>query len=97
MPENTRAIIYNILPFLGIIVFFYIFVIKPQKKKENEMRNMRDAIKAGDKVITIGGIVGKVVSVKGDTIIIQTTGEASKIEMTKWGINSIIGGENETH
>ncbi len=86
---NQNALM-SILPFIFIMVVFYFFIIKPQKKKEKEISQMRDSIKVGDKVITIGGITGRVVSVKEELLEIETTGNNTRFEIMKWGINSII-------
>ena len=95
MPENIKVLVYNLLPFAAILVFFYFALIKPQKKKEQKMQDMRNSIKPGDKIITIGGIVGRVANIKEDSIVIESTGDNSKIEIMKWGINSVVGGKDE--
>ncbi len=60
---------------LLMIVVFYFFMIRPQMKKSKEQKQFREALKKGDKIITIGGIHGKVLEVKETTLIIQTEGE----------------------
>ncbi|MFT8888925.1 MAG: preprotein translocase subunit YajC [Ethanoligenens sp.] len=78
--------------FAVIIVMFvvmYFFMIRPQKKKEKEAKNMRDNLVVGDEITTIGGIVGRVVSLKEDTIVIETGADREKIRIKKWAIQSV--------
>ncbi|MDP4109238.1 MAG: preprotein translocase subunit YajC [Bacillota bacterium] len=67
----------------------YFFMIRPQKKKERAELLMRNSIEVGDKIITIGGIIGKVVSVKDDeTFVLETGNDKTKIKFNKWAIRS---------
>ena len=66
--ENTWL---SLLPLFLILVVFYFFFIRPQTKKSKEQKKFRDALKKGDKVITIGGLHGKVADVKESTIVIE--------------------------
>lgn len=77
----------NFIPLIVMFVIFYFFMIRPQKKKANEINEMRENLKVGDKIITIGGIIGKIVLVKEDYLVIETSSDNSKIEIMKWGIN----------
>lgn len=81
---------------LGVlIVVYYFLLIKPQKKKEQQVKNMRNSISVGDEVITIGGFVGRVVSVKDDdTIVIEVGADKTKLKIMKWGISSKTSPEN---
>lgn len=66
---------------LLMIVVFYFFMIRPQMKKSKEQKQFRESLKKGDKIVTIGGIHGKILEVKETTLIIQTEGEGKlKIE-----------------
>ena len=77
----------NFIPLILMFVVFYFFVIRPQKKKANEINEMRENLKVGDKIITIGGIIGKIILVKEDYLVIETSSDNTKIEVMKWGIN----------
>ena len=55
-----------------MIVFFYFFVMRPQKKQEKEIREMRDGLQVGDEITTIGGIIGEIISIKEETLMIET-------------------------
>lgn len=90
MNQDTAKVITSFLPLIILMVFFYFFLIKPQKKKEKEIQAMRENVKVGDNIITIGGIVGKVIQVKDDILVIETSGDKTKYELMKWGINSVL-------
>lgn len=77
-----------ILP-IGFLVVFYIFAIRPQKKKEKEVKEMRDSLKIGDSVITIGGIHGKVLKIKDDIVTIEVGSAKTKLDMTRWAVGSV--------
>jgi preprotein translocase subunit YajC len=72
-----------------LIVFFYFFMIRPQKKRDKEDAAMRDALQVGDEVTTIGGIIGKVISIKGETFVLETTREKTQIRFLKGAIRTI--------
>lgn len=86
---NAQQLQAFILP-IGLLVIFYLFVIRPQKKKETEIREMRDNLRVGDEVITIGGIYGKVVKVKEEMITIEVGAAKTKLDLTRWAVGSII-------
>lgn len=86
MPQQLGALI---LP-IGFLVVFYIFAIRPQRKKEKEIKEMRDNLRVGDKVITIGGIHGKILNLKNDIVTIEVGSSKTKLEMTKWSIGSVV-------
>lgn len=87
---GTTEQLVSFLPLIVMLVFFYFFIMRPQKKKDKEVNQMRAAIKVGDEIITIGGMVGKVVVVKEDMVTIETSGMKTRIEIYKWGINSVV-------
>ncbi len=92
--ENTTANsggdLWMTLIMIGlVIVFFYFFMIRPQKKQEKRDSEMRDALAVGDEVTTIGGIIGKVVSIKGDTFVLETTKDKTKIRFLRGAIRSV--------
>ena len=78
------------LGMVGILfVFMYFFMIRPQKKQEKKDAAMRDALAVGDEVTTIGGIIGKVVSIKGETFVLETTKDKTKIRFLKGAIRTV--------
>lgn len=77
-----------ILP-IAFLVIFYFFVIRPQKKREKEITEMRDNLKVGDEVVTIGGIYGKIIKLKEDIVILETGSDKTIINLTRWSIGTI--------
>lgn len=75
----------SFLPLLLIIVVFYFFMIRPQVKRQKELRQFRDSLAKGDKVITTGGIFGKVVEIKETTVILEIAKDVN-IKVDKAGI-----------
>ncbi len=84
-----------ILPFGLIILVFYFLIIRPQNKKQKETKQMLAAVKKNDKVATIGGIRGVVVSVKGDTVIIRVADNV-KLEFSKSSVSSVLSGKERS-
>lgn len=87
---DNRTVYFQIIPLILLIALMYFMLIRPQKKKEREVNAMRSSIKVGDSIITIGGIKGKVVKVKEDSIVIQVGADKVKFEMMKWSVSQII-------
>ena len=77
-----------ILMMVIMVAIFYFILIRPENKRKKEAQKMREAVKVGDKVVTIGGIVGRVVNVKDDTVIIETGGDKNKLTFLKSAISS---------
>ncbi len=74
----------------------YFFLIRPQKKKEKSIQQMRNNLHVGDEIITIGGICGKIVKTKENTIVIQVGADKVKFEMTRWAVSSVVNPSKET-
>ena len=85
----------TILMLAAVVVFFYFFMIRPQKKQEKEANNMRNSLEIGDEVVTIGGIIGQIVSIKGDTVTIATSKDRNKIRFLKTAIREVTVKANE--
>ena len=79
----------TILIFVAMIAIFYFLMIRPQKKQEKKDAEMRDALAVGDEVTTIGGIIGKVVSIKGETFVLETTRDKTHIRFLRGAIRSV--------
>ncbi len=71
-----------------MVAIFYFMLIRPENKRKKDAENMRSAVKTGDKITTIGGIVGTVVSVKDDRIVVETGADQVRLELMKWAISS---------
>lgn len=86
--STSASLIGTLIPFLLIAVIFYFFLLRPQNKKQKETEKMLNALKKGDKVITIGGIHGTVSSVKEKTVIIKVDDDC-KLEFNRTAISSV--------
>ena len=80
------AMISQILMLVAMFAVMYFLLIRPQKKKEKEVLKMRANLEIGDEVITNGGIIGRVVSMKDDTVLIETGSDRSKIRFIRSAI-----------
>lgn len=74
---------------IAMVAIFYFLMIRPQKKQEKEAQNMRDSLAVGDEVTTIGGIIGEIVSIKDETVTIETSKAGTKIRFLKTAIRSV--------
>ena len=77
----------SLLWIVAIFVVMYFVMIRPQKKKQKEEQKMRESLQVGDEIITIGGIIGRIVSIKDDTIVIETP-DHSKIQLCNWAVSA---------
>ena len=78
---------YSMIIILVVMVaVFYFMIIRPEKKKKKEEEKLRSSLKVGDKITTIGGIVGKVVDVKEENIVIETSMDRVRMELAKWSV-----------
>ncbi|MDR1673906.1 MAG: preprotein translocase subunit YajC [Oscillospiraceae bacterium] len=84
--EGTGALLIQIGFFAVVAVLFYFIIIKPQKKRERETKDMRDSIQVGDEVVTEGGIVGLVLKKTEDTVLLETGGDRNKVRVKLWAI-----------
>ena len=74
---------------VAMFAIMYLFMIRPEQKRKKKAQEMRESLKKGDVVTTMGGIVGKIVHVKQDTIIVETSDDRVRLELTKWAVSSI--------
>ena len=74
------------IPMVLMFAILYFFMIRPQKKKDKEIQDMRSGLQIGDEIITTGGIIGIVVSLKEDTLVIETGSDRSKVRIARWAV-----------
>lgn len=77
-----------ILMLVLMLAMLYFFMIRPENKRKKEAQNLRDSLKVGDVITTIGGIVGTICKVDESTIVIETSADRVRIEFTKWAVSS---------
>lgn len=73
----------------GLLLVMYFVMIRPQKKQEKEQNDMRNNLAVGDEITTIGGIIGKIVSIKEETCVIETSHERTKIRILKSAVSRV--------
>ena len=88
---------------IGMIIYLvvifgamYFFLIRPQRKKQKEEKKMRENLQVGDEIVTIGGIYGRVVSLKEDTMVIESISDHSKITLARWALQSNLTVHDDT-
>ena len=79
---------YFIVMIVLMFAMMYFFMIRPENKRKKEAQNLRDSLKVGDVITTIGGIVGTICKVDESTIVIETSADRVRIEFTKWAVSS---------
>lgn len=80
---------YTILMLVVMLAIMYFLMIRLENKRKKKAQEMRDSLKKGDVITSIGGIIGKIVSVGKDTIVIETSDDRVRMELTKWAVSSV--------
>ncbi|KGG81519.1 preprotein translocase subunit YajC [Caloranaerobacter azorensis] len=81
-----------LMPILLLVIFYFI-LIRPQQKKEKKIREMRNNLKVGDEIITIGGIHGKIVKIKDEIITIEVGADKTRFNVSRWAIGNVVKSE----
>lgn len=84
--NKGSSALFTIIYLVVIVAVMYFLLIRPQRKKTKEEKKMRESLQVGDDIITIGGIYGKVISLKEDTIIIESKSDHSKLTIARWAL-----------
>ena len=88
--ENTAGGgLMTIIMLVLMIALFYFFLYRPQKKQEKETKAMRDSLAVGDEVTTVGGIIGKIVSIKDETVLIETGRDKVRIRFLRSAVRNV--------
>jgi preprotein translocase subunit YajC len=83
----------QLMPLILLIFIMYFLLIRPQKKREKETAQMRNSLQVGDEIITIGGLCGKIVKLKDDSLIIQVGADKVKFEVMRWAISKVVNSD----
>ncbi|WP_202707303.1 preprotein translocase subunit YajC [Sporosalibacterium faouarense] len=83
-----------IFPILLLAVFYFL-VIRPQQKKNKQINEMRNSLKVGDEITTIGGIYGKVLKIKEDVVTVEVGADKFKMNITKWAIGTVVNNDDK--
>lgn len=94
--SDYGAFIAQFLPFVVLIVVFYFFLIRPQRKRDKQERDMRNSIEIGDEISTIGGFIGRVVNIKDDVLVIESSSDRTKLKIYRWAIRGKEAPATET-
>jgi len=78
-----------IIMIVAMIGIFYFFMIRPESKKKKRLAEMREALAVGDTITTIGGILGKVVSIDGDKVTFETSEDRVRVQIVKWAVSTV--------
>jgi len=84
--SSPLSMIISFAPIILVVIVFYFALIRPQKKQEKKAEKMRKEIEVGDEIVTVGGIVGRVVSLRDENIVIETGGDRSKVRIMRWAV-----------
>lgn len=88
-PQTAGGSLMSTIIMLAVMVgVFYFMLIRPENKRKKEAEQLRSSIKTGDKITTIGGIIGTVVSVKDEKFVLETSADQVRIEFAKWAVST---------
>ncbi len=93
---GAGGLLMTAIPLILMIAAMYFLIIRPQKKKEKAEKAMRDNLQIGDEIITIGGIYGRVISLKEDTIVIESKSDHSKMTIARWAMQQNLTVHDDT-
>jgi len=91
---NLGAASSPIIMTVIFILIFYFLIMRPQKKREKSIRDMRNSLKVGDNVVTIGGIYGKILKIQDDVLTIESGSDKVKIQIARWAVGNLIKKED---
>ncbi len=86
----------TLLPLVLLLLVMYFLLIRPQKKREKQVNEMRSNVRVGDEIITIGGICGKVVKTKEESLVIQVGADKVKFEVMRWSVSKVVESAKQT-
>ena len=86
---QTGSMISTVIMLVVMVAIFYFLLIRPQRKKDKKVKEMLNALKAGDRICTIGGIYGTIVSLKDDTVTLAVGSAKNQMVMARWAIRSV--------
>ncbi|MBE6637172.1 MAG: preprotein translocase subunit YajC [Ruminococcaceae bacterium] len=92
----TGSIWPTIIMLVGMVLVFYFFIIRPQKKQDKAMADMRNSLAVGDEIVTIGGIIGTVLIIKDDKVMIETGNDRSKLTILRNSIKTVLKDDEDT-
>lgn len=94
--NSPQSLIFMVVWLAVIFGAMYFIMIRPQRKKQKEEKKMRDNLQIGDEIVTIGGIYGRVISLKEDTIVIESASDHSKLTIARWALQTNLTVHDDT-
>lgn len=89
-PQAAGGGLFTIIYLAVMVAIFYFLLIRPQKKRQRQMADMLDNLQVNDEIVTAGGIMGKVASIKEDSVTIETGADRVKIKLEKNSISRVL-------
>lgn len=83
------SMITTIIYFVVIIAIFYLLIFRPEKKRKKQQEEMRNSLKIGDVITTIGGVIGTIVELTDDAIVIETSEDRVRMQLARWAIGNV--------
>lgn len=93
---GMQSILVLVIYLAVIFGAMYLLLIRPQRKKQKEEKKMRENLMVGDEIVTIGGIYGRVISLKEDTIVIESSSDHSKLTVARWALQTNLTVHDDT-
>lgn len=87
--NTTGSTIMTVVMLVAMVALFYFFMYRPQKKQEKETNEMRNSLEVGDEITTIGGIIGKIVAIKEETVLIETGRDKVRIRILRSAVRNV--------
>ena len=87
--QSSVSMFSTLIMLVALVAIFYFLMYRPQKKQEKETKNMLDNLQVGDEITTIGGIIGKIISIKDETVLIETSRDSTKIRILKTAVRHV--------
>ncbi len=87
--EDLIAMLFTFGPLFLMFVIMYFMMIKPQKKRDQAVADMRSKLEVGNNITTIGGVMGRIVAIRDDQITVETGADRVKLHFTRWSIQSV--------
>jgi preprotein translocase subunit YajC len=87
--QSSVSMISTLVLLVAMVAIFYFLMYRPQKKQEKETKSMLDNLQVGDEITTIGGIIGKIISIKDETVLIETSRDCTKIRILRTAVRHV--------
>ncbi len=94
--SSASSTLFTVVYLVVILGVMYFLLIRPQNKKKKEEKKMREGLMVGDEIITIGGIYGRVISLKEDTMVIESKSDHSKLTISRWALQQNLTVHDDT-